>query len=75
MARITFTNVGRAKRCWSKDFPGPARKITEEAIYREVRDNGGLVSRGIDVAVDEEGNGTITAGFHTAGTFKITEDA
>lgn len=44
-----------------------------ELIYKYAAPK--LVSRDVDVHIDDDHTGVITAGFHSAGTFTLTEEA
>jgi len=67
MPLIHFENVGRRKKTGSADIP-----LTEAAILKEIRRNGGLMSRGIEFTLDlDTGEGIVCAGFHVVGRIRV----
>lgn len=69
--KIKFIKVGRGKKTWTAEVAGFDQAYMEEAVHR----SGALSSRNISFS-DTDGNdeGTIFAGLHSVGTFKIIED-
>lgn len=68
---VEFIDVGRDKRSWTETIEG---KDLYFEIERVVRRSGAIMSRGIDVEIEEDGTGKIiVGGFRTVGTFKIRD--
>jgi hypothetical protein len=65
---VAFADVGRGKRSWIAELPA----FTEAALERQVRKNGGLASRGIEVQLVSETEGVVlVGGFRVVGRFSI----
>jgi hypothetical protein len=80
VVRVKFTNVGRNKRNWTRDFNAAdvatAPADLEYQVAREALKNGGLMSRGVDALFDEGSTTTgtiIVGGWRTVGHFEVVE--
>lgn len=64
---VRFENVGAQKRSWETTL----KKMDFNSLYRQVKTRGGLMSRGIEFACDEDARtGSIFVGmFRCVGTF------
>lgn len=70
---VNFIDVGRDKRSWSATIKG--NDILGE-IASAVRKSGAIMSRSLDIELDEDGVGEIIiGGFRTVGMFKIPDYA
>lgn len=71
MTTIAFKNVGRGKKSWTAEIDTTQHPdVVGHDLYLQVRANGGLASRNVEVIYDEETfEGSIAAGFHQVGTF------
>lgn len=67
---IKFKNVGRLRKSWLVTYPTMPKA---DVLIREVKGKGALLSRDIDVEIDEENNrGVVYAGFRTVGEVEVT---
>jgi hypothetical protein len=63
-----FVSMGRAKRCWNNDVPNGTPQEIVHNLAMEVRRNGGLASRDIEVTFDfDHGRGAVFAGTQAVG--------
>lgn len=70
--KVIFKDIGRDRRSWTKDFP---RDPSLEAIAKEAKRSGGLLSRDIEAVVDDDGRtGAIFASFRPVGVFVILKE-
>lgn len=66
--KVEFRNVGRGKRTWTATLPD----LSDVSLLREIRKNGGLASRGVEVEMEEDGTGAIfVGGWRMVGTFEV----
>lgn len=65
---VKFVNVGRMKKNWQAE----TEKLSFGWLYQQVRRNGQLISREIDIEVDEDGKGIIYAGMRSVGQIEVT---
>lgn len=67
--KVRFNEVGRDKRSWVADISKPS----EQAIAREAKRGGGLMSREVDAEIcDSAAGGIITVGgWRVVGTFTL----
>lgn len=65
--RVRFENVGASKRSWEAVI----EEVDFDCLYREVKKRGGIMSRGIEFATDDDARtGSIFVGvFRCVGTF------
>ena len=78
--KVKFSNVGRGNKTWTSEVGVDDVKhdggITFlDAVESQIHLHGGLISSSIDIAYDIEKNGgSINAGFHTVGSFKVVKN-
>ena len=70
--RVRFENVGASKRSWEAVI----EEVDFDCLYREVKKRGGIMSRGIEFATDDDARtGSIFVGvFRCVGTFSWTKN-
>lgn len=68
--RVKFQHVGGGKMCWETTLPD----LEYRTLLAEIRKRGALCSLHPDFAVDDDGTGTIFAGFRCVGTFEWQND-
>jgi hypothetical protein len=71
MITVNFIEVGRDKKSWSRQFG----ILSELAIAKEAKRNGGIMSSQVDAELSDNGStGTIlVGGWRPVGTFTITQ--
>lgn len=71
---VHFSEVGRDKKSWSKDF-GPT--ASESAIAREAKSGARLMSSDVDVEINDDysAGAVIVGGWREVGTFTIERGA
>lgn len=70
--KIQFKEVGRNKKTWTAEV----NELSESALLREIKKSGALMSRGVDVVLDDGDTSglIIVGGWRTVGTFEILHD-
>ena len=67
---VKFENVGRDKKSWTSNLS----EFTYSSLFRAVKKQRALGSRGLDFDYDSETNkGVIYAGMRDVGTFTVTK--
>jgi len=69
---VRFTDVGANKKSWTTAYAGPP---DEYQLATDVKKSGSLMSRGIDISINEDGlSGAVIVGmFRIVGRFTITK--
>jgi len=67
---VHFSNVGRDKKSWSKDF---GKSATDTTIAKEAKRGASLMSSDVDVEMndDHSAGAVIVGGWREVGTFTI----
>lgn len=67
---VTFRDVGRGKKTWTRRVRRPFAELGCWMV-REVKKNGGLMSRNVSVTGDAPGMGSVWAGMHRVGEVEV----
>lgn len=69
--KITYKEIGRDKRSWTKDF---GKSATEDQIAKEAKRGGSLMSSEVDAEIDDSGHAgeIFVGGFRVVETFTIS---